>query len=59
MNALWAHGVGVLTLVLMFAFVGIWIWAWLPFHKGKFDGLARLPMHDDAARTAVEEGGLQ
>jgi cytochrome c oxidase cbb3-type subunit 4 len=59
MNAVWANSVGVMIVVLMISFVGIWIWAWLPFHKGNFDRLARLPMRDDAARAAVDEGELQ
>ena len=58
MSSLWGHSVGVIILVLMLSFIGIWIWAWLPFHKGDFDRLARLPMRDDA-RRALDEGGLQ
>lgn len=59
MNAMWGHSVGVIILVLMLSFIGIWIWAWLPFHKGNFERLARLPLDDDETRAAVDEGGLQ
>jgi cytochrome c oxidase cbb3-type subunit 4 len=47
MNPVWGHLVGVIIVVLMLIFIGVWIWAWLPFHKKKFDALARIPMHDD------------
>lgn len=59
MSAAWGHVIGVIILVLMLSFIGVWIWAWLPFHKGNFDRLARLPLGEDDARAAVDEGGLR
>lgn len=56
MSAMWAHGVGVIIVVLMLTFIGIWIWAWLPFHRRDFDRLARLPMHDNEPRAALDDG---
>jgi cytochrome c oxidase cbb3-type subunit 4 len=53
---MWAHGVGVIIVVLMLTFIGIWIWAWLPFHRRDFDRLARLPMHDNEPRAALDDG---
>lgn len=55
MSAAWGHAVGVIIVLLMLTFIGIWIWAWLPFHKGKFDTMARLPLCDDS-QAAVDEG---
>lgn len=46
MSPYWGHLVGIFTVIVMVAFVGIWVWAWLPFHKRKFDALARLPAED-------------
>jgi cytochrome c oxidase cbb3-type subunit 4 len=59
MSAAWAHLVGVMIVILMVSFIGIWIWAWLPYHARSFDRLARMPMHDDAAAAAVDEGEAQ
>jgi cytochrome c oxidase cbb3-type subunit 4 len=59
MSAAWGHTVGIIILLLLLSFIGIWIWAWLPFHKGNFDALARLPLRDDDTRATVDEGGLQ
>lgn len=56
MSAAWANGVGVIIVVLMLSFIGVWIWAWLPFHKGDFDRLARLPMRDNEPRAASDDG---
>ena len=56
MSPMWAHGVGVMIVVLMLTFIGIWIWAWLPFHKRKFDRLARLPMYDNESHAALDDG---
>jgi cytochrome c oxidase cbb3-type subunit IV len=56
MSAAWGHSVGAMILILMVSFIGIWIWAWLPYHKGNFDKLARLPMRDDATPAADNEG---
>jgi cytochrome c oxidase cbb3-type subunit 4 len=55
MSAMWANAVGVMIVILMLTFIGIWVWAWLPFHKGNFDRLARLPMND-GQRVAVDDG---
>jgi cytochrome c oxidase cbb3-type subunit IV len=64
MSAAWGHSVGAMILILMLSFIGIWLWAWLPYHKGNFDKLARLPMRDDAVnddcvRATVGEGELR
>jgi cytochrome c oxidase cbb3-type subunit IV len=59
MNPVWGHLVGVIIVVLMLIFIGVWIWAWLPFHKKKFDALARIPMHDDALTAQHIEGRKQ
>ena len=59
MSAVWGHSVGAMILVLMLSFIGIWVWAWLPFHKGNFDRLARLPMGDDDVRIAADEGAVR
>jgi cytochrome c oxidase cbb3-type subunit IV len=55
MNPVWGHVVGMIIVLLMLTFIGVWIWAWLPFHKKRFDALARLPMHDGALRTENED----
>ena len=47
MSTLWGQLAGIVTVVVMLAFIGIWVWAWLPYHKRKFDELAKLPMEDD------------
>jgi cytochrome c oxidase cbb3-type subunit 4 len=59
LNGIWVNGVGVMILILMLVFIGIWLWAWLPYHKKNFDALARIPMHDDAADAAGNEGRAQ
>ena len=46
MSPLWGHLAGIVTLVVMLVFIGIWVWAWRPYHKRKFDALAKLPMED-------------
>jgi cytochrome c oxidase cbb3-type subunit IV len=59
MSAVWGHSVGAMILILMLSFIGIWLWAWLPYHKGNFDKLARIPMRDDEVSAAEDEGGLR
>ena len=46
MTPFWGHLIGIVTLVVMLTFIGIWAWTWLPYHKRKFDALAKLPMED-------------
>jgi cytochrome c oxidase cbb3-type subunit 4 len=55
MNPVWGHVVGVIIVLLMLTFLGVWIWAWLPFHRKRFDELARIPMLDDARATQNED----
>ncbi len=55
MNPIWGHLAGVFILAMMFAFIGIWVWAWLPYHKRKFQDLARLPMEDQGAAASMTE----
>jgi cytochrome c oxidase cbb3-type subunit 4 len=45
------------TLTVMLLFIGIWIWAWRPRHRREFDAMARLPMSDARAGSAIDEGG--
>ena len=46
MSSLWGNIAGIVTVVVMFVFIGVWVWAWRPYHKRKFDALAKLPMED-------------
>ena len=46
MSPLWGHLVGVMTVVTLLVFLAIWVWAWSPWHRARFDDLARLPMMD-------------
>ena len=46
MTPAWGQFLGILTVVAMVVFLAIWAWVWLPQHKGKFDGLAKLPLED-------------
>jgi len=55
MNPFWGHVIGVVIVLLMLIFGGIWLWAWLPYHKKKFDALARMPMLDGDPDQKSEE----
>lgn len=57
MSPAWGPIAGVITIVLMLVFIGIWIWAWRPRHRREFDALARLPMSDARAGSAIDEDG--
>jgi cytochrome c oxidase cbb3-type subunit IV len=46
MSPIWGHAIGVIIVLLLLVFSGVSLWAWLPYHKNKFDALARLPSED-------------